>query len=437
MSLDIKHIEKEEKKYIRLGLIVVLFILGSILGWAFFAKVDTVVIAPGKVVVKSYKKPIEHKEWGTVTKIFVKEGDFVKKGEPLIELEKIEKETNLEINKADYYSLLAQRDRLLSEKNGYKKIKFSEEFLKLDDENLKTKIMKMQQDLFNKRVIKLKNELSLLEERENQLKKRISGLKELKNMKLNLLKDYKKQLKREEELIKNGLSNLDRKFQIEEKIKQIEIEIKDIDNQIEQATLQIDELEKQKNLKLQEYKTDISDQLEKVITRLNQVKPKIKLSEVEVKKSIIKAPSSGQIIGLQIKSKGQVVKPGDILMYIVPKKDKLFILAKVNPQDRDKVKEGQLVDLQFPSFISIGANVVEGKVSYVASDTLFDEITRQEYYETHIELTEKGWKQLKKYKFEIIPGMPATAFIKVEKVTPLEYIMQPIILMIKSSFTSN
>ncbi len=389
MSLDIKHIEKEEKKYIRLGLIVVLLILGSILGWAIFAKVDTVVIAPGKVVVKSYKKPIEHKDWGTVTKIFIKEGDIVKKGDPLIELEKIEKETNLEINKADYYSLLAQRDRLVSEKNSYKKIKFSEEFLKLNDEKLKNKIMKMQQDLFNKRVKRLKNELSLLKERENQLKKRISGLKELKSMKLNLLDDYKKQLKREEELIENGLSNLDRKFQIEEKIKHIEIEIKDIDNQIEQANLQINEIEKQRNLKLQEYKTDITDQLEKVITRLNQVKPKIKLSEVEVKKSIIKAPSSGQIIGLQIKSKGQVVRPGDILMYIVPKKDKLFILARVRPQDRDKVRKGQLVDLRFPSFLSIGANVVEGKVTYIASDTLFDKVSRHEYYEAHIELTEK------------------------------------------------
>ena len=437
MSFDIKKVEKEEKKYITIGIFIVLFIFGSILVWSLFAKVDTVVIAPGKVVVKSYKKPVEHKDWGTVTKIFVKEGDFVKKGEPLLELEKLEKKTNLEITKADYFNLLAQRDRLISEKKELNNIKFSEEFLKIDDMNLKNKIINTQKELFNKRKKKLNDELSVLDERKNQLTERIKGLEELKELKVQLLEDYKNRLKREERLIKEGLSNLDKKFDIEEKIERTKIELKDINNQIEQAKLQITEIEKQKELKLQEYQTDIASQLETVLMKLNQIKPKVKLSEVEVKKSVIKAPATGQIIGLKIKSKGQVVRPGDVLMFIVPRKDELFILAKVNPQDRDKVKENQFVDLQFPSFISIGANIVEGKITYVASDTLFDETTKQEYYETHIQLTEKGKKQLKKYGFEIIPGMPVTAFIKVEKITPFEYIMQPVLIMIKSSFTSN
>ena len=437
MAVDVESIEKEEKKYIKLGLFIILFIFGSLIGWSLFAKVDTVVIAQGKVVVKSYKKPVEHKDWGTVTEIFVKEGDFVKKGQPLIELERIEKKTNLEITKADYFNLLAQRDRLLSEKNGYRSIKFSNQFLKLDDENLKKEIIRTQTELFNKRRKKLRDELSVLNEKRNQLEEKIKGLEELKQLKSKLLQDYRDRLNREEELIKEGLSNLDKKFELEEKIERTRIELKDINNQIEQATLQIEEIEKQKELRLQEYKTDIATQLEDVLAKLNQTEPKVKLSEVEVKKSVIKAPATGQIIGLKIKSKGQVVRPGDILMYIVPRKDELFVLAKVRPEDRDKVKEGQFVDLQFPSFISIGANVVEGKVIYVASDTLFDEAAKQEYYETHIQLTEKGWEQLKKYGFEIIPGMPATAFIKVEKVTPFEYVMQPIIIMIKSSFTSN
>jgi len=437
MEFDIKNIEKEEKKYIRLGLFILLFIFGSLLTWSLLAKVDTVVIAPGKVVVKSYKKPVEHKEWGTVTQIFVKEGSFVKKGDPLIELEKIEKKANLEINKSDYYNLLAQRDRLISEKNGYKKIKFSKEFLNLDDENLKKKIIKIQTEVFNKRKQKLMNELAVLNEKEKQIKEKIQGLKEMKTLKINLLKHYKNRLQRENELINEGLSSIDKKFELEEKIRNIYIDLEDIDNQINQNNLQILELQKQKELKLKEYKAEVTSQLEEVLTRLGQIKPKVKLSEVEVKKSVIKAPASGQIIGLKITSKGQVVKPGEVLMYIVPRKDELFILAKVNPEDRDKVREGQMVDLQFPSFISIGANIVEGKVTYVAADTLLDEVSKEEYYESHIQLTNKGWKQLERYGFEIIPGMPVTAFIKVEKITPFEYLMQPIIIMIKSSFKSN
>ncbi len=111
-------IEIDEKKYIWIGLIVIGLIFGGIVIWAFTAKIDTVVPAPGKVVVKTYKKPIEYKEWGTVTGIFVKEGDYVEKGDILIELEKLQQDTDYKVLKSNYYNLLAQRDRLLSEKYG-------------------------------------------------------------------------------------------------------------------------------------------------------------------------------------------------------------------------------------------------------------------------------------------------------------------------------
>jgi len=432
-----QQLDLNESKYIYFGLFIVFSILGVLVFWALTAKIDTVVVAQGKVTIKSYKKPVQHKDWGTVTQIYVHEGDYVKKGETLIELEKIEQSANLEISKSEYYSLLAQRDRLISEKRGYNKIIFSKEFLSLDDENLKRELINSQNDLFNKRVSTLRSELSVLEEKKRQLEEEIKGLKELRQLKYSLMKQYLRRLKRVRELVNLGLESIEKQNELEEKIKYTEAEIKDIDNRINQDHLQIVEIEKQKNLKIKEYKQDVSSNLEKVLAQLSQVKPKFKLSKEKIKKSLIKAPISGQVIGLKIFSKGQVVQPGDILMYIVPKKDELFIQVKIDPKDRDKVRENQFVDLHFPSFVSIGANIVEGKVIYVAKDTLFDENMKQEYYESHIQITKKGWEQLKKYNFEIIPGMPVVAYIKVEKITPFEYIMQPILIMIKSAFTSN
>jgi len=432
-----KTLDLDENKYILLGIFIVFLVLGTLIAWAFIAKIDTVVVANGKVTIKSYKKPIEHKDWGTVTKVFVKEGDFVTKGQPLIELEKVEQNTDLEISKSEYFGLLAQRDRLLSEKKGFSKIIFSSEFLSLDDENLKRKLINVQNDLFKQRREKLKTELSVINEKINQLKEEISGWQELIVMKKNLMKNYKQRLREIRYLVNQGLESIEKQNDLEDKIKNLEIEIKDVENKISQAKLQINELLEQKQLKIKEYKQEVSKELEDVLFRLSQIKPKYKLSKVKVKKSIIRAPISGQIIGLEVHSKGQVVQPGKVLMYIVPKQDELFIQVKVEPKDRDKVKVGQFVDLHFPSFLSIGANIVEGKVIYIASDTLFDEIEKKDYYESHIQITEKGWKQLRKYNFEIIPGMPVVAYIKVEKITPFEYIMQPVILMIKSAFTSN
>ncbi|WP_274532224.1 hypothetical protein [Aquifex aeolicus] len=44
---------------------------------------------------------------------------------------------------------------------------------------------------------------------------------------------------------------------------------------------------------------------------------------------------------------------------------------------------------------------------------------------------------MREYGFELVSGMPAVAFIKVEKVSPLEYVLQPVILIMKSAFKSN
>ena len=117
-----KTLDLNDRKYIIFGIFVVFLIFGVLLVWALTAKIDTVVIANGKVVLKSYKKPIEYKEWGAVTKVFVKEGDMVNKGEPLIELEKLEQDTNYKVIKAEYITLIANRDRLISEKNLKNKI---------------------------------------------------------------------------------------------------------------------------------------------------------------------------------------------------------------------------------------------------------------------------------------------------------------------------
>ncbi|ADY73957.1 type I secretion membrane fusion protein, HlyD family [Desulfurobacterium thermolithotrophum DSM 11699] len=430
-------VDLDDKKYITFGSLVVFLIFGLLIGWAALAKIDTVVVAPGKVVVKSYKKPVQHKDWGTVTRIFVKEGDFVKKGDPLLELEKLEQDTNYKVLESNYYNLLAERDRLLSEKKGLNHIAFSSEFLQFKNKKLKEQIIRTQRELFFKRKRKLQSELAVLSERENQAKEQLKGLKSVLKIKENLLNSYIKEIKEQEELVKEKLVSKIRLLDLMKEKERLEAEIKDIKSKIPQVLSQIEELNHQKTLQIENYQNEVASKLDEVLSKLSELKPKVIYAKEKVKKTIITANTSGQVLGLKIHAKGEVVKPGDTLMYIVPKKDEIFILAKVLPQDRDRVSKGQLVDLHFPAFLSIAANIVEGKVTYVATDTLFDQATRHDYYETHIVLTDKGKEQLKKYGFNLVPGMPAVAYIKVEKVTPLEYVLQPVLMLVKTAFKAN
>lgn len=428
----------DEDRYILFGSLLVFFLVLIVIGWGFWAKVDTFVVAPGKVVVESFKKPIQYKDWGTVSKIFVKEGMIVQKGQPLIELEKLEQNTNYQVTLRNYYSLLAERDRLLSEKNMLKELKFSSEILKLKDDELKDKLISSQRELFKKRKQALEEELAVLNSREKELMKRLKGVKSVLEEKRKLAADYEEEIKEQEDLVKEGLTTKYRLNDLKRNLKALKAEIKGLESQLNELESSIEEVRRQKNLKITSYLRDVSQRLTEVEAKISELKPKLKYAKEKVKKTLILAPTSGQVIGLKVYSKGEVVKPGDTIMFIVPQETKLFILAKVSPNDREKVKKGQMVDLRFPSFINLTTNVVEGKVTYISEDTLSEPPpAKGEYYEAHIKITEKGWKQLKDYGLHLISGMPAVAYIKAEKVSPIEYVLQPVIILVKSAFRAN
>ncbi len=432
-------VKKEESKVIFAGILTVIVLLLVLVGWGIFSRVDTFVIAPGKVEILNFKKAVQHDSWGAVVKVFVKEGQTVRRGQPLLELRRIEPETQLKEYKNLYYSLLGKRDRLISEEKGYPKVVFSKEFLSLRDERLKRKIEEQEEKTFEKRKSKLLMELSVLEKQEQELKKNLVRLKKVLQEKENLKKLYMADILELEGLLNKGLVTKDRVETLRRELKSIEADIKNFQYQIPEIVTRIQQVEEQKKVKIAAYKSEVADQLEDVNMRLSQIKPKFNYAKEKVKLTVLRAPASGQVIGLKIHSPGEVVKPGETLMYIVPETKRVFVVAELKTKDRDRVKVGQYVDLRFPAFLSIAANVVEGKVSFVSNDVLETSMGGKKisYYEVHVDITDRGWEQLRKYGFSLFPGMPAVAYIKVEKVRPVEYIIQPIILLFKGAFVAN
>ena len=397
-------------------------------------KIDTYVVAPGKLVVKDYKKSVQYNAAASVSKVLVREGEFVKQGQPLLEVENTDKEADFKATKKNYYALLAKRDRILSELHGYREIKFSKTFSSLPDESLKEHYRKLEEKVFNNDRKFLLNLQDLYREKEQLLKEKILGLEEALKKKRDYLDYIRNQIATEESLVTQGLTDNTRLLDLRSREKLTEYDLVNLKSQLDQTRKQLSTVIAEYNSRVEEFKNKLSKELEDVTFRLGRLKDELVKYKFYVKRTIIKAPASGQVIGLTIHSKGEVIKPGETIMYIVPKERDMFINARVNPKDIDKVHKGQLVDVRFPSFLSIAANSVEGKVTYVSSDTLFDRNSRTEYYEVHIALTPKGKEQIKKYGFQLVAGMPAVGYIRAEKVTPLEYMLQPLIILLKSAF---
>ena len=425
---------KDEKFYIVSGLIISLFLFLVIVVWGMLVKIDTYVIAPGKLVIKDYKKPVQYNRIADISKIFVKEGDFVEKNQPLLEIENTDKETDYRAVEKSYYALMAKRDRIISELHNYRKPVFSKAFLQLPNEYLKQYYQKLEIKIFYDDKNYLQSITNLYEKKEQTLKEKILALEKALERKKEYLDYIKHQIAIEKKLITQGLTDNNRLLDLQIREKQAIYDITSIKGQIYQVEKQLFTINAEYNSKIREFRDKLSKILENTNFELGKLKEKLVKYKFYVRKTLIRAPVSGQVIGLTVHSVGEVIKPGETIMFIVPKEETMFINARVRPKDIDKVHVGQLVDIRFPSFLSIAANSVEGKITYVSSDTLFDRRLRREYYEIHISLTSKGIEQIRKYNFQLIPGMPAIAYIKAEKVTPLEYMLQPLIILLKSAF---
>ena len=142
-----------------------------------------------------------------------------------------------------------------------------------------------------------------------------------------------------------------------------------------------------------------------------------------VSRTIVRAPESGIVNGMQVHTVGGVITPGMRIVDIVPEKDDLVVEAKVSPVDIDRVSVGQEANIRFSSFGGGTVPAVFGTVITISADTLFDEATGGIHYLARIEVSDKSLNELD--DLTLVPGMPAEVFIATGERTLIEYLFKP------------
>ena len=155
----------DTEKPARIGLTVLGIGFGGFLLWAAFAPLDEGVPAQATVTIETKRKPVQHLNGGIISKVYVKEGDFVKQNQPLIELDSATTQANFESVRQRYFNLRATEGRLVAEQNNDEKINFHEDLLKISKEDpVIAANVATQESLFNARRSSLKAELQSIDE---------------------------------------------------------------------------------------------------------------------------------------------------------------------------------------------------------------------------------------------------------------------------------
>ena len=115
------------RRYVALGLAVVMLLAGGVGGWAAMTEISGAVIAPGFLVVDSHVKDVQHATGGVVGEILVRDGAHVKAGDLLVRLDPTMPAANHAVVAKALDQLTVRRARLEAERAGSDAIVFPRE----------------------------------------------------------------------------------------------------------------------------------------------------------------------------------------------------------------------------------------------------------------------------------------------------------------------
>lgn len=426
---DLNHEEDFEasantRPVIRAGMIVIVVTFVGFGGWAAFAPLSQGAVASGKIVVENQRKTVQHLDGGVVKKLLVHDGQMVKKGQVLIELEDTRIDANVQIYQSQYLTERAQEARLTAERDAKDTIDFPSELTERETDPEVAKIMQSQVDQFKARRSTLNGAQSILAKQVTQLRELVSGLQAqslAKQQQILLLNDEIKGLR---ELYVNGHASKQRLLALEREASEMEGERGRSQADIASAKLRIGETQLQMIQNEKDFRQKVVDELSKIQSDLSDNQERLVAARDVLDHAQIRAPASGIIVGLQIHSVGAVIPPGRTLMDIVPQNMRLIIQARARAQDIASIHVGVPAEVRILPFKQRLLPILMGKVIAVSADSLEDERTGMPYYQVNVEISKEELAQLKGQT--LVPGMPADVIIQAGQYTALQYFLGPL-----------
>lgn len=415
----------------RMGLLTVVLGFGGFLLWAGVAPLDEGVPSSAMVALDTKRKAVQHLSGGIVKQVMVREGDLVREGQTVIELDGAVARANYESVRQRYLGLRAMHDRLLAEQQGSPAISFHPDLKEAaDDPWIKSQLL-TQEQLFRSRHALLNAELRGIEESIQGQLGQLEAYQRImtgRRMQQDLLLE---ELEHTRSMVREGYAPRNRQLELERTVVDNITSIAELQGNTQRALRSVGELRQRSIASRQTFRKELESQLTEVAREVQSDAEKYVAVKAELGRTEIKSPASGQVVGLAVQTVGGVVQAGQVLMDIVPESEPLLLEARIAPHLIDKVHTGLLTDVRFTAFAHSPQLVVEGEISSISNDLLSDAHTGALYYLARVEVTAQGMKSLGQRRLQ--PGMPAEVIIKTGERSLLTYMLDPLVKRVAAS----
>jgi membrane fusion protein, protease secretion system len=415
----------------RIGLWALAIGFGGFLLWAGLAPLDEGVVAPANVSIDTRRKAVQHLTGGIVSEVLVREGQDVKEGQPLMRLDPGVAKANYEASRQRYLGLRVMQSRLLAEQARSATISWPRELAEAAHDPLVQQQMANQQQLLASRRAAVAAEVQAMQESIRGQEGLVLSYQQMAEGRSSQLALLQEELKNTRELVQEGYAPRNRQLELERQAAELRTAQADLQGNSVRARQTISELRQRIVARQQEYRKEVEQQLADVSHEVIAEGEKYRSVESTLQRTEIRAPATGQVVGLAVQTVDGVVQPGQKLMDIVPEREPLLVEARVPPQFIDRLHGGQPVDIRFSAFAHTPQLVVEGKVSSVSGDLIAEAQNIPPYYLARVAVTQEGLAKLGQRQLQ--PGMPAEVVFRTGERSLLTYLLHPLTRRVAAS----
>ena len=365
-------------------------VIVPLLIWANLAEIEQRSTTRGIVIAADKTQKIQAPIDGVVDAIMVKEGVKVKKGDILVVLEKEQNQAALDAAASKVASLKAKLRRLKAETHS-EDLSYPEDFL----QDGYQEFIKTQKKLFLLRKKALEDEVSSL----------VSAL---------VLK--KEELDSNQSLVESGDIGRNKILKINREIVDLKGKISNTKNKFFQAT---------------------QEEMTKTEEELSIRKEMLTEKKVTLNRSEIISQMNAIVKEIIITTKGAKVRPGDVILELVPLGQELIIEVKLKPTDISFIKTGQKASIKLDTYDFSIYGSFAGRVEYISPDTIIEKTSRgnEYFFKVLISLDQSDLFTKKGTVIDVTTGMGAQVDIITGTRTVLHYLTKPIVKVLDESFT--
>ncbi|MBW1250189.1 HlyD family type I secretion periplasmic adaptor subunit [Pseudomonas tolaasii] len=415
-----KALIEDAPRVIRLTIWAIIALFIFLVVWAGFSSIDEVTRGDGKAIPSSKLQKIQNLEGGIVSELYVKEGQIVEAGAPLIRLDDTRFVSNAGETEALRLAMQLRVERLSAQ---------------VDDRPLN-----IPDDVLKAAPNQAASERSLYESRRQQLKDEVGGLQEQLVQRQQELREFtskqgqyrsqlslqRQEINMSEPLVAQGAVSPVEVL----RLKRAEMETR---GQLDATTLAIPRAEsaiKEVQRKIDEtrgkFRSEALTQLNEARTELNKAESTGRALEDRVSRTLVTSPVRGIVKQLLVNTVGGVIQPGSDMVEIVPLNDTLLVEAKIRPQDIAFLHPGQEAIVKFTAYDYTIYGGLKAKLERIGADTITDEDKKTTYYMITLR-TDRSHLGTDEKPLLIIPGMVASVDIITGKKSILSYLLKPII----------